>query len=375
MRVLHVGSGNLYGGVESQFLTMARSRQICADMEQQFAFSFEGRVSSQLRLEGVPVHHLGEARVSRPWTIWRGRQRLKALIAEQRYDAVICHSAWPLAVFGPAVKRSSTLVFWLHDWTDGRHWLDRWARNTVPDSAICNSRFTASSLPNLFPEMPAQVINCPVKLDGASKSTARRSAVRKQAQVRDDEVVIIQVSRMEAWKGHALHLQALALIKDLPSWTCWLVGGAQRPEEKQYVSKLQETAAALGIADRVQFLGQRSDVPDLLAAADIFCQPNKNPEPFGIVFIEALLSSLPIVSTAMGGAQEIIDNSCGVLIPPGDAKALSCSLRELITSQSLRESLGSRGPARAKELCDPRTQLESLKQTISTVIGSSKKVA
>ena len=100
-----------------------------------------------------------------------------------------------------------------------------------------------------------------------------------------------------------------------------MVGGAQRPEEQEYMREIQEKAIQLGIGERVRFLGQRSDVPSLLAAADIFSQPNLGAEPFGIVFIEALAAGLPVVTTAMGGPQEIIDESCGFVAPPGDAES------------------------------------------------------
>ena len=73
-------------------------------------------------------------------------------------------------------------------------------------------------------------------------------------------------------------------------------------------------ATELGISDRVRFAGQRDDVPGLLAAADVFCQPNTGPEPFGIAYVEALWSRLPVVATQFGGAQEIVDDSCGLLV-------------------------------------------------------------
>jgi len=104
----------------------------------------------------------------------------------------------------------------------------------------------------------------------------------------------------------------------------------------------------MGIAGRVRFLGQWSDVSSLLRAADIFCQPNQMPEPFGIVFIEALLARLPVVTSAMGGASEIVDESCGLLVPRSDIDALAGALRQLIESAPLRAKLGSGGPARAR---------------------------
>src|SRR4029077_9761733 len=98
-----------------------------------------------------------------------------------------------------------------------------------------------------------------------------------------------------------------ARLSDLPSWQCWFVGGAQQASERRYLEEIKRTALRLGIAERVRFLGQRSDVQGLMAAADIYCQPNTSPDSFGITFVEALLNQLPVVTTAMGGALEIVD--------------------------------------------------------------------
>lgn len=252
------------------------------------------------------------------------------------------------------------LVFWLHDASDGQHWLERWARRTRPDFALCNSRFTGRALPNIYPNARAEVFYSPVAPTLHSYSKADQTATRAELPTPKGAVVIIQASRMEAWKGHALHLAALSVLTDLPDWVCWQVGGAQRPSEIQYLDGLKRTAARLGISERVRFLGQRSDVERLLAAGDLYCQPNLGPEPFGIALVEALHAQLPVVTTATGGACEIVDDSCGVLVSLGDAQALAASLRRLIEDSALRVKLGANGPARARELCDPAAQIERL---------------
>src|SRR2546422_8652107 len=106
MKVLHVHSGNLYGGVETMLVTMARHRALCPDMEPHFALCFEGRLSRELHAEGVSVYSLGGARVSRPYSIWRARRRLQELLAQQQFDVAICHSSWSQAVFGSTVRRA-----------------------------------------------------------------------------------------------------------------------------------------------------------------------------------------------------------------------------------------------------------------------------
>jgi glycosyltransferase involved in cell wall biosynthesis len=176
----------------------------------------------------------------------------------------------------------------------------------------------------------------------------------------DEEVVIVQVSRMEPWKGHEIHLRALGRLRAVPRWVAWFVGGAQRQCEAEYERGLRGLAADLGLGDRVRFLGQREDVRRLLAAADLYCQPNTGAEPFGLSYVEALGAGLPVVASDMGGAAEIVTADTGVLVPEGDVDALASVLRRLIWDHSERERLGRGGPARAAAVSDPARQLTAL---------------
>jgi glycosyltransferase involved in cell wall biosynthesis len=349
---------------------LARERKLCPEMIPHFALCFEGRLSAELRQVGVPLHSLGEVRIRRPWTIWRARRKLAAILKNQSFDLAFCHSVWTQAIFGPLIRSTGLrLIFWLHDSAEGTHWLERWAKRTPPSGIICNSHITAQGLPRLFPGVAAKTVYCPVAIPRSSFSVANRQAARAELNTPQDAVVIIQVSRMESLKGHRLHLQALGRLADLPGWHCWQVGGAQRSHEKRYLAELKLTATRLNIADRVHFLGERMDVPRLLAAANIHCQPNAGPESFGITFIEGLLAGLPVVTTAIGGALEIVDPSCGILIPPDDPMALATALRRLILDNSLRASLGGGGPRRARALCDPRQQIHSIYDFGNRLIG------
>jgi glycosyltransferase involved in cell wall biosynthesis len=369
MRVLHITAGNLYGGVETVLVNLARFRHFCPALEPEFALCFEGRISQELRETGVAVHQLGEVRTRKPWTVWSARARLRGLLAEKPFDVAVCHMAWPMAIFGNTVRDTGLPVaFWAHEVATGKHWLERWARRVSPDMVIANSRFTATSVRLLFPDAPCRIVHCPVLPSQPADAASCRAEIRRTLGVSDNTVAIVQVSRMEAGKGHHLHLDALAELKDDPRWICWVVGGAQRPMEQEYMRQVQEQAARLGIGDRVRFLGQRSDVSSLLAAADIFSQPNAGAESFGIVFIEALAAGLPVVTTALGGPREIVDESCGFLVPPGDAHLLAPCLGRLIDSPDLRSRLGQRGPQRARELCDPRGRIPELYEALSGVV-------
>lgn len=358
MKVLHLYAGNLYGGIETLLVTLARQRHLCPEMEPHFGLCFRGRLWDELTAAGVPVHDLGAVRFSRPWTVLAARRRLRQLFQETRFDAAVTHACWPHAVFAPVVKKAGVrLVNAVHDTLTGKHWLDRWAARTPPDLVIANSRFTAAPAAKLFPRSPVEVCYLAVSAPPAPGTDSGRTVVRAEFGTPPQTIVILQASRMERWKGQAVHLEALARLRDVPGWEAWLAGGVQKPGEADYLAELKATADRAGIADRVRFLGQRGDVPRLMAAADVYCQPNTGPEPFGIVYVEALYAGLPVVASGFGGAAEIVDHTCGVLCPPGDAAAVAQTLRGLIANPIRRRELGAAGPARAAELCDPARHL------------------
>lgn len=361
-RILHLSSGNLYGGVETILTTLARLRHLCPMMEPHYGVCHEGRLSRELIEAGVPVYQLGKVRISRPWTVWRARRRLRQILRRDRFDLVICHMPWSLAVFGTAVTAAGQrLGFWAHAFHRGSGWLEFLASRTAPDLAIANSHYTDRGLVNLFPNTPHGVVYPPVLLNAEIQAGNSRRIARARLGVPDDTVVIMQVSRMESCKGHLVHLQALAQLKQIRTpWVCWIIGGAQRPQELEYLERVKQAASELGLGQRVRFWGQRADVLELLPASDIYCQPNETPDSFGITFVEALWAGRPVITSALGGAVEIVDETCGVLVPPGDVTSLAETLKRLIEQPELRGRLARAGAARARKLCDPATQMNLL---------------
>jgi len=354
VRVLHVSAGAMWGGVERALVTLARERAHAPEMQPHFAVCFRGRLSQELRMAGAAVDYLGEVRASRPFTVVRARKALRTVLAQERIDVAVCHLPWAHAIFAPVLRQAGVPVaFWMHGFATGRHWTERWARLTAPELTIANSEATAKTAPLLFPHTRTEVVRVPVTL-----------APEPRAEVPGR---IVQVSRMEPWKGHLLHLAALALLKDDARWTCRFVGGAQTRAEEAYMSKLHGRAQQLGLRDRVEFLGQRSDVEAQLAEASVFCQPNTGPEAFGISFIEALAAGVPVVTTRLGAAQEIIDETCGILTAPGNAHVLAEALRTMLNNPGLRARLGAAGPARAAALCSPERQVPALARLLATV--------
>jgi glycosyltransferase involved in cell wall biosynthesis len=369
MRLLHIHSGNLYGGVETLVRTLAQCRQLCPQMYPEFALCFEDRIAAELRQIGATVHILGRVRARNPAQIIEARRRLVEILNTRRFDAAICHMAWPLAIFAPAVRHAGVpLVAWMHDASLRPVWLRLLARRCSPDLIICNSQYTASSLSRFFSGAPSETLYYPVLRPTERADRAEREATRGLLGTTPEAVVILQASRMEPWKGQLVLLEALAQLTELPQWACWIAGGAQRPKELVYEKTLRARANTLGLSERVAFLGQRSDVARLMGAADIYCQPNIEAEPFGIAFIEAMNAGLPVVTTDAGASAEIVDASCGVVMPANDADSLAAKLRALLKEEGLRRRLGSAGKCRASQLCDPAKQLWRLHAVINQTL-------
>lgn len=357
MRVLHLSSGNQYGGIERVLVASARHRT-SAPMDPAYAFCFPGRVSEEIRASGAPVHDLGPVRASRPWTVWRARRRLARLLAVGGFDVAVTHACWPHAMFAPVVRHARVrLAHFVHGVLGSGHWTERRAARTVPDVLIANGRFTATTVGRVFPSLAPVVVRCPVELGQAS---ADRDVTRSRIAVARDAFVILLAARIEAGKGHDVLIDALARLPDLGPLECWIAGGPHGSIGRRVLENLTRRVVGSGVGSRVRWLGERADVPDLLAAADVLCQPNTAPESFGVGFVEALAAGVPVVTSAIGGALEIVDESCGVLVPPGDVEAVACALRALIVDPARRRSLGAAGPARARGVADPAMRLREL---------------
>ena len=281
-------------------------------------------------------------------------------------------------MFGFSIRRSGVpLVYWMHNdvKTRNKNIWELIASHQKPELVIANSEFTAASLPLHFARIPPHVvIPCPVTRPRRPFLTPeQRAQIRAQLKTPPEAVVIVLAGRPEAWKGHALLLEALDQLRMLPDWHCWIIGGAFDAQQAAFLETLRVTAPRdLRIADRVQILGQRQDVPDLLLAADVFCQPNQTPEPFGIVFIEALYAGLPVISVDHGGAKEILDDSCGRLVKPGDAAGLAAVLEELICHTDQRSALSRNAPLRGAAISDPARVLPRVHQQLSLLQRSTE---
>jgi glycosyltransferase involved in cell wall biosynthesis len=260
------------------------------------------------------------------------------------------------------------LVRWFHGAPEPDDDWERRATDCPIALAVCNSRFTASAAAPFTLGVPLEVVHPPVAAPPAAPPEAR-ARLRAHAGATAGTGVILHVARMEVGKGHGVLLDAVDRLPRELDWQVWLVGGPQRPAESRYLAALKRAARRTGVGGRIRFLGERHDTSALYAAADIYCQPNTAPDAFGLTFVEALHAGLPIVTSALGGAVEILTPACGVLVPPGDPGALAAALQPLLADPDRRAAFGIAGPARAAELCEPGRQIGRLSRMLHAALG------
>jgi glycosyltransferase involved in cell wall biosynthesis len=147
---------------------------------------------------------------------------------------------------------------------------------------------------------------------------------------------VLTVANLRPEKAHEVLLDAAARLAPVHPGLRYLIAG-----DGPRLSELRDLAHRLGVADRVEFLGHREDVPALLAAADAFVLPSRS-EAFPNGAIEAMAAGLPVIASAAGGLLDLIESGkTGLLVPPDDAGALADAIDSLVLSPARAAALGS----------------------------------
>ncbi len=164
---------------------------------------------------------------------------------------------------------------------------------------------------------------------------------------RDGKINILFVGRLEKRKGFGHLLQAFRYVKKENPNTRLIVVGPPGWSRWKY-----ELLVKIYNLKDVAFVGYVSaeDLPRYYHTADVFCAPATGSESFGIVLLEAMAASKPIVASNIGGYASVISRDIdGLLVNPRDAKTLAGALDLLINDQPLRERLGAHGRLKAEE--------------------------
>jgi len=211
---------------------------------------------------------------------------------------------------------------------------------------IVNSYATARHLPC---SKKISVIHNGIELDHFRPEPCLKQFHLKHASS-DRNPVIGTVGRLLPWKGQARFLRVLARVTDvMPKVQGIVVGGTPFGGDNAYFKKLQLLTEELGLKDNITFTGQLEDPRPAVAAMDIFVHPG-DPEPFGLVNIEAMAMQKPVVAFAHGALPEIVvDGKTGLLVSPEDEAAMASALVYLLGNPDKCREMGLQGRQRVQQ--------------------------
>jgi glycosyltransferase involved in cell wall biosynthesis len=186
------------------------------------------------------------------------------------------------------------------------------------------------------------VVPAPLASPRPDVSAETRAAIRAEFEVAPGQAIVLAVGRLAAQKGFGLLLDAAARWDDLQPRPLLVIAG-----EGPLAAQLESRAASLGLP--VRFAGHRSDVPALLAAADVFVLPSAW-EGQALILQEALRAEVPIVATRVGGNPDLTGEDAAILVPPGDARSLAEAVRAVLGDPALATRLRRAAADRARAL-------------------------
>ncbi len=168
-----------------------------------------------------------------------------------------------------------------------------------------------------------------------------RAALRAALGLPAEALLVGSVCRLVEQKGLVYGLRGFAAVAGEIPGAHYVIAG-----DGPLRSALEAEARALGVSERVHFLGWRDDAHAVFAALDVFLAPSLW-EGFGLVFLEAMAHRLPVISTTVSAIPEtVVDGETGWLVPPRDADALAGALRAALTDPVARRARGANGRAR-----------------------------
>ena len=196
---------------------------------------------------------------------------------------------------------------------------------------------------------PAHAVEIPSMVDLSEFDPAARGPMRAALGVDDSKVLIGWAGRLDRKKRVEDFIRAAALVAGEVPDALFLVIGGPDAFMPDYEGELHGLAADLGLSGRLRFLGDRADMPDLLAALDIFCWLSRD-EGMPHAIAEAGAAGLPVIATPDNGAlQQIVDGATGLFVPHEDPAAVAAAMLRLIRAPGLRTRLGDGLRAHVRE--------------------------
>lgn len=368
-RVLHILANLGAGGAERMAVYIVRG--LNRHRFEPAVVAFSGRLGSdleqQLDEDGIKSWFLGKE----PGFGWRTYHRLHRVFKEFRPDIVHTHVhvmryAFPsLVYFKPRLMVHTVHNIAGREIEPRARWLQRLAyrQGVIP---VAVAREVAASLERLYGIAGCRVVwNCiPTDLYASPQTT--RAAWRAKQGFSEEDILFVCVARFAPQKNHELLINAFAKGPASDPRAHLVLAG-----EGTLRAQVQERVNKLGLTSRVHFIGLRTDVPDVLGAADVFVL-SSDYEGNPLAVIEAMAAGLPIASTAVGGVPELLENGReGFIVQPGRAEQLSEAMVTLLKDGKLRRAMGAAAAARAKDKFDVSAMIRAYEELYSEISNPS----
>ena len=344
--VVHFSDSDAFGGTERALLQLVAG--LDRTLWRPVVFHTDAPGAAQLASESAALG-------ARTVAVERGSTRLRGVasivplaraLQRERADVFHAHQTWSLScrygIVAAALARVPARVASAQLFLEMPHLRAIDAQHALLSRClhrhVAVSRHVAGRLRERFGVPEAKITVIPNAVEPRALAP-RDATLRARLDARGDRALVLTVARLEEQKGITHLLDAAAMLPDV----VFVIAG-DGPER----GRLEAKAASLGLSERVQWLGQRRDVPSLLAVADMFVLPSLN-EGLPLAAMEAMLAGVPIVATDAGGTGEIVRNDVtGLLVPPGEARALADAIRALLDDTERARRLATR----ARELIE-----------------------
>ncbi|MBI3909331.1 MAG: glycosyltransferase family 4 protein [Armatimonadetes bacterium] len=360
MRIAFVNTIRAWGGGEKWLLTTAlglRERGHTVSVICHPGSALEAQVTAS----NLPVHSMPI-----PSDVSVGvLLRLAGLFRGLRPDVVVCCNERAGRVGAPAARLGARARVIYRNGLSGsfknrRHnrWVSRWAI----DHFAVNAAATQAEMLSFGWIAASRVTVIYNGIDATPFRAACGTRLREEWAIPRDGLVVAVIGRLVADKGIADALPAFShLAAALPGVRVVIAG--EGPER----SSLETAVAARGLAGTVRFLGPRTDIPDVLAAADLLVHPSRR-EGAPNVVLEAMAARRPVVATACAGTPELVaDGETGFLVPIGDAAALVERVERLARDPDLRREMGEAAAQRVEAEFSPERALDRWEALLARV--------
>lgn len=365
MRVLYTNHTAEVSGAERSLLELIEN---LPQVVEPLLATPEGRLAEEARRRGIETTRISGTAGSLKLHPTRtpkalaeiSRSAAEVRLAARRHRAVLVHANSVRAGIALAFARptAATVVHVRDCLPPGRASATtlRLIASTA-SAVVANSEYTADSVRRLAPSAALRVVHNPVDLDRWDPSRIDRVHARARLQeVRPRALLLGVVAQLTPWKGQDTAVEALRLLRQRGiDAHLLLIGSAKfrspstRFDNEAFVAGLRQQVAAAGLESRVSFLGERDDVPDLIAALDVLLLPSWE-EPFGRALIEAMALRVPVVATGVGGPPEILsDGREGFLVEPRDPAAWAAAVARFAESMTIGHEMGQAGRRRVEQ--------------------------